>query len=193
VPTDFLEAIEKHRVSAINLVPTMLQMLLDHPDLDTRDLSSLKRIIYGASPRPRSVIRRAISRFGQDKFWQYYGQTEAPLCLTVLRPEDHTDDELGACGRPSLDVEIHLADENGNPVAPGETGEILVRCASAAAGYFNASDLTSQTFDASGWVHTRDVGMFDARGFLHLRDRTSDMIISGGYNVYPREVEDARS
>ncbi len=191
VPANFLEAIEKYRATAINLVPTMMQMLLEHPDIDRRDLSSLSRIIYGASPMPRTVINRAMAKFGRDKFWQYYGQTEVPLCLAVLRPEDHTDDLLGACGRPAIDVEIRLVNEAGQPVAEGEPGEILVRSDSAAAGYFNAPELTAQSFDAEGWVHTRDVGVFDARGFLHLRDRTSDMIISGGYNVYPREVEDA--
>ena len=104
-PDTFLAAIEKYRVTSINLVPTMIQMLLEHPDIDKRDTSSLQRIIYGASPMPRAVIDRAISRFGQDKFWQYYGQTEVPLCIAVLRPEDHHGDLLSACGRPAADVE----------------------------------------------------------------------------------------
>lgn len=190
-PGAFLEAIARYRATAINLVPTMLQMLLEHPDLDQHDLSSLQRIIYGASPMPRTVIERAMARFGQERFWQYYGQTEAPLCLAVLRPEDHVGELLGACGRPSPDVEIRLIDASGADVGDGEAGEILVRGAMTVAGYFNAPELTAETFDAEGWVHTRDVGIFDERGFLHLRDRTSDMIISGGYNVYPREVEDA--
>src|SRR5262249_7348765 len=111
--------------------------------------------------------------------------------LAVLRPEDHVGDRLGACGRPAADVEIVLVDDQGVEVPAGQTGEILVRAPSTAAGYFNAPDLTAQGFDAEGRVHTRDLGFFDAQGFLHLRDRTSDMIISGGYNVYPREVEDA--
>lgn len=190
-PAAFLEAIERYRVTAINLVPTMLQMLLESPDLDRRDLSSLERIIYGASPMPRAVINRAIAKFGQNRFWQYYGQTEAPLCLTVLRPEDHQGELLGACGRPALDVEIRLVDEHGKDAPDGGPGEIVVRGPMTVAGYFNAPALTSETFVADGWVHTRDVGVFDEHGFLHLRDRTSDMIISGGYNVYPREVEDA--
>ncbi len=190
-PAAFLQAIAEHRVTAINLVPTMMQMLLEHPDIDRFDLSSLERIIYGASPMPRAVIERAIARFGQERFWQYFGQTEAPLCIAVLRPEDHHGEQLGACGRPAADVEIRLIDETGHDVAPGEIGEILVRSPTAAAGYFNAPDLNAQTFDAAGWVHTRDVGLFDVNGLLHLRDRTSDMIISGGYNIYPREVEDA--
>jgi acyl-CoA synthetase (AMP-forming)/AMP-acid ligase II len=169
----------------------MLQMLLESPDLDRHDLSSLEKIIYGASPMPRAVINRAIAKFGQNRFWQYYGQTEAPLCLTVLRPEDHHGELLGACGRPALDVEIRLVDQHGKDVPHGEAGEIVVRGPTIVAGYFNAPALTSETFAADGWVHTRDIGLFDDHGFLHLRDRTSDMIISGGYNIYPREVEDA--
>jgi acyl-CoA synthetase (AMP-forming)/AMP-acid ligase II len=97
---------------------------------------------------------------------------------------------LGACGRPSIDLEVKLVDGQGHDAGNGP-GEIVVRSASAAAGYFNAPELSEQTFDAEGWVHTRDVGRFDTDGFLHLLDRTSDMIITGGYNVYPREVEDA--
>jgi len=190
-PDSFLDAIARHRVTAINLVPTMLQMLLEHPALETADVSSLQRIVYGASPMPRAVIQRAIARFGQDRFWQYFGQTEVPLCIAVLRPEDHHGEQLGACGRPAADVEIRLVDETGRDVEPGQAGEILVRSPTAAAGYFDAPELSAQTFDADGWVHTRDVGVFDAGGLLHLRDRTSDMIISGGYNIYPREVEDA--
>jgi fatty-acyl-CoA synthase len=191
VPAAFLAAIERWRPTAVNLVPTMLQMLLDDPAIERHDLSSLQRIIYGASPMPRPVIERAIARFGQDKFWQYYGQTEIPLALAVLRPEDHAGDLLGACGRPSLDIEVRLIGPDGTEAPPGEPGEILVRGESAAAGYFSADALSAETFDGEGWVHTRDVGVFDARGVLHLRDRTSDMIITGGYNVYPREVEDA--
>ena len=190
-PEGFLQSVEKYQPTAINLVPTMMQMLLEQESLTDYNLSSLKHIIYGASPMPRPVIERAINHFGQDKFWQYFGQTEAPLCLAVLRPEDHVGDLLGACGRPALDVEIRLVDESGEPAEKGQPGEILVRTPSAAAGYFNAPELTAQSFDKQGWVHTRDIGVFDARGILHLRDRTSDMIISGGYNVYPREVEDA--
>ena len=190
VPQEFLSAISHYRPTAINLVPTMLHMLLEQPDMDQHDLSSLNHIIYGASPMPRTVIERAIDIFGQDKFWQYFGQTEAPLALAVLRPEDHVGDLLGACGRPAVDVELRLIDEKGKEAPQGEPGEILVRSPSSAAGYFKAPDLSRESFDADGWVHTRDIGVFDERGFLFLRDRTSDMIVSGGYNVYPKEVED---
>lgn len=190
VPEPYLAAIEEQRATAINLVPTMLQMLLDSPALARTDWSSLRHIIYGASPMPRPLIERAIDTFGQSRFWQYYGQTEAPLCIAVLRPEHHDAERLGACGQPAVDVELRLIADDGSDAGAGP-GEIVVRTASAAAGYHNADALSAETFDQDGWVHTRDVGRIDAEGFLHLLDRTSDMIITGGYNVYPREVEDA--
>ncbi|WP_394777738.1 class I adenylate-forming enzyme family protein [Undibacterium sp.] len=191
-PTAYLKALTTHRVTAINLVPTMLQMLLDAPAFAQTDVSALRQVIYGASPMPRAVINRAMQHWGRHRFWQYYGQTEVPLCIAVLRPEDHTEELLGACGRPALDVELRLLDEQGQQVPPGTPGEIVVRAPSAVAGYYNATELNADTF-RQGWVHTRDIGMLDSRGYLHIKDRTSDMIITGGYNVYPREVEDALS
>ena len=189
-PTAYLQALTTHRVTAINLVPTMLQMLLDAPAFAQTDVSALRQVIYGASPMPRAVINRAMQHWGQHRFWQYYGQTEVPLCIAVLRPEDHTEELLGACGRPALDVELRLLDEQGQQVPPGTPGEIVVRAPSAVAGYYNAAELNADTF-RQGWVHTRDIGVLDSRGYLHIKDRTSDMIITGGYNVYPKEVEDA--
>lgn len=156
-PDPYLAAIERHRATAINLVPTMLGMLLESPAIERHDLSSLRHIVYGASPMPRPLVERAIARFGQRRFWQYYGQTEVPLCLAVLRPEDHFGDRLGACGHPAVDVEIRLVDDNGRDVAPGEAGEVVVRAPSSCAGYFNAPDLTKGSFRDEGWVHTRDM------------------------------------
>ena len=189
-PDAFLSLIEKERITAVNMVPTMLQMLLGHPRFESTDVSHLRQVIYGASPMPRPVIQQAMQLWGREKFWQYYGQTECPLTIAVLRPEDHQDELLGACGRPSLDVEIRLVDEAGQDVPAGEPGEIAVRAPSMMAGYHNAPALNQEMFMEGGWLRTRDVAAFDERGYLHLKDRTSDMIITGGYNVYPREVED---
>lgn len=191
-PGQFLATLQRQRVTAINLVPTMLQMLLEHPDFAAADVSALRYVIYGASPMPRAVLERAMAHWGRQRFWQYYGQTEVPLCLAVLRPEDHVDGLLGsACGQPCIDVELRLLDGQGHDVPAGEPGEITVRAPSGVAGYYNAPQLTAETFTPDGWVRTRDVGVLDERGFLHLKDRKSDMIISGGYNVYPLEVENA--
>jgi acyl-CoA synthetase (AMP-forming)/AMP-acid ligase II len=190
-PREFLEAIVARRATSIHVVPTMLAMLLAHPEIEKTDMSSVRTILYGASPMPLPVIKRAIELWG-PRFVQYYGQTEAPLFITRLDKEDHAGSErrLLACGRPSVDCEIRLIDDKGNDVAPGEQGEIALRAPFAMKGYFNAPDLNAEMFVEGGWLRTRDVGRFDEDGYLYLVDRTSDMIITGGYNVYPREVED---
>jgi fatty-acyl-CoA synthase len=186
VPDEFLAAIARHRATHTNVVPTMLAALLASPAAATADLSSLRCVVYGASPMPRPLLERALAAWG-PVFVQYYGQTEAPLCITVLRPEDHEGERLLSCGQSAVDAEVRLEGAAG----VGETGEILARAPFAAAGYVGDDELDATTFLADGWVRTRDVGRFDERGFLYLVDRTSDMIVTGGYNVYPREVEDA--
>jgi fatty-acyl-CoA synthase len=184
-PETYLAAIPS--VTHVNLVPTMLQMLLAH------GLGGAPRqVIYGASPMPRPVIEEAMEAWG-PVFTQYYGQTEAPLCMSVLAAEDHVgpDAPLGSCGQPVVDAEIRLVDEKGEDVTPGQPGEVAVRAPFTMAGYLNAPELNAETFLGDGWLRTRDVARFDDRGFMYLVDRTSDMIVTGAYNVYPREVEDA--
>jgi acyl-CoA synthetase (AMP-forming)/AMP-acid ligase II len=170
----------------------MLAILLANPEIESADMSSIRSIVYGASPMPLPVIKRAIVLWG-PRFIQYYGQTEAPLFIARLDQQDHAGPErrLLACGRPSVDCEIRLIDDNGDDVTAGEQGEIALRAPFAMKGYFNAPDLNAAMFVEGGWLRTRDVGRFDEEGYLYLVDRTSDMIITGGYNVYPREVEDA--
>lgn len=191
-PAEFLDAIVRWRATSIHVVPTMLAMLLAHPEIEKADMSSVRTIVYGASPMPLPVIKRGLELWG-PRFVQYYGQTEAPLFIARLDKEDHSGPErrLLACGRPSVDCEIRLIDDKGNDAPPGEQGEIALRAPFAMKGYFNAPDLNAAMFVEGGWLRTRDVGRFDEAGYLYLVDRTSDMIITGGYNVYPREVEDA--
>ena len=189
-PREFAAAIARYQVTEINLVPTMIAMLLGSGALDGADLSSLRQVIYGASPMPRPVLARAIERFG-PMLWQYYGQTEAPLCMTVLSAADHADPGLwGACGQPAVDADLRLVDDGGKAVAGEGVGEIQVRAPFAMAGYHDADALNAEMRAGDGWLRTRDVARRDERGYLHLIDRTSDMIITGGYNVYPREVEE---
>jgi fatty-acyl-CoA synthase len=190
-PQAYLAAIPRFGATHVNLVPTMLQMLLAAGGA-TAGVRTLRSVIYGASPMPRPVIEEAMATWGPI-FTQYYGQTEAPLCVSVLPPEDHVgaDAPLGSCGQPAVDVELRLVDEHGAEVAPGAPGEVVVRAPFTMAGYLNAPELNAATFLGDGWMRTRDIARFDERGFMHLVDRTSDMIVSGGYNVYPREVEDA--
>lgn len=186
-PATYLSDVASNGGTHANLVPTMLQMLLEG---DAPLPERVRSVIYGASPMPRPVIERALERYG-PVFTQYYGQTEAPLALAVLAAEDHVGDDapLGACGIPSVDVSMRLVDEDGADVGEGEIGEIAVAGPMVHAGYLGAPGLDVRLADGS--IRTRDLGRFDARGFLHLADRTSDMIVTGGYNVYPREVEEA--
>ncbi len=191
-PASYLEAIERWRPHALNLVPTMLQLLFQTPGIDEADLSSVETIVYGASPMPRPVLEKALQRWG-SVFAQYYGQTEAPLAIACLSKNDHVDatpERLLSCGRPSIETEIRLVDEEGRDVTPGEPGEIVLRAPFVMTGYTDAA-LNAAAFLPGGWLRTRDVGRFDDEGYLTLVDRTSDMIVTGGYNVYPREVEDS--
>jgi fatty-acyl-CoA synthase len=188
-PEAYLAAIPRFGATHTNLVPTMLQMLLS---AGIGEPGTLRSVIYGASPMPRPVIEEAMDAWGPI-FAQYYGQTEAPLCMSVLDADAHVgpDAPLGSCGQPAVDAEIRLVDEHGADVPPGRPGEVAVRAPFTMAGYLNAPELNATTFLGDGWLRTRDVARFDDRGFMYLVDRTSDMIVTGAYNVYPREVEDA--
>lgn len=189
-PLEFLAAIPRCRVTEINLVPTMIAMLFATGAANVADVSTLRTVVYGASPMPRPVLERAIHAWGPI-FNQYYGQTEAPLCITVLDQHDHLDETLwGSCGFPSIDAEIQLVTETGEVANAGEIGEIQVRAPFVMAGYFRADELNAEMM-TDGWLRTRDMARLDERGYPYLVDRRSDMIVSGGYNVYPREVEDA--
>lgn len=182
---EFLELAEETRASFTFLVPTMIAMILEAPGIDTADLS-LRRITYGASSISPSLMTRAEERFGRI-FAQCYGQAESPMVITCLRPEDH--DREGSCGRPFTVAEVAIFDENDQPLPPEERGEIVVRGPQLMARYWNRPEQTAEAF-RSGWLHTGDVGLMDEDGFFYIVDRKNDMLISGGFNVYPREVED---
>ena len=188
-PQAFLRAIERWRPRSLHLVPTMIQMLLDEPAPLTADMGLVETIVYGASPMPRPLIERGLARLG-PVFVQYYGQSEAPLCIAALGKADHDGARLSAAGRVAGDCEVRLVDDAGNDAAPGAAGEIVLRAPFAMTGYFGRDALDAETWLPGGWLRTRDIGRFDDDGFLYLVDRTSDMIVTGGYNVYPREVED---
>jgi acyl-CoA synthetase (AMP-forming)/AMP-acid ligase II len=137
------------------------------------------------------LLEQALSLWGH-RLVQYYGQTEVPLAITVLDADDHRDPGLlGSCGHPSVDAEVAVTGPDGTPVPTGEVGEVRVRAPFGMAGYHEAPELTAETITADGWIRTRDLARLDDRGYLTLVDRSSDMIITGGYNVYPREVEEA--
>lgn len=189
-PGEILAAIARHRVSAVWLVPTQIRMLLDHPDLDRTDLSSLTSVVYGGSPMYRSDLVEAIERIG-PVFCQIYGQGESPMTITYLRREDHRPDSdlLSSAGVARTGMEVRVADADDRPLPAGEPGEIQVRGPAVMAGYWARPDATAEAL-RGGWLHTGDVGRLDERGHLHVLDRLKDMIITGGSNVYAQEVED---
>ncbi|MEV5002346.1 fatty-acid--CoA ligase FadD8 [Nocardioides sp. LML1-1-1.1] len=194
-PAEVLRTIEEQRINSLMLVPTMLYALMDHPDSRTRDLSSLETVYYGASAINPVRLKEAIERFGPI-FAQYYGQSEAPMVISYFPKGDHVDSEgrpvesrLTSCGRPSAYIRAALLGEDGNPVAPGEPGEICVAGPLLSAGYWQLPEATAETF-RDGWMHTGDVAREDEDGFWYIVDRTKDMIVTGGFNVFPREVED---
>jgi fatty-acyl-CoA synthase len=190
-PVPVMQAIETYKINCMLLVPTMIYALLDHPQFGDFDLSSLETIFYGASSISPVRLQEAIRRIG-PVFAQFYGQAEAPMTITMLRKGDHDVDDLrrlASCGRPMPWVKVALLDGAGNDVADGEPGEICVRGALVMDGYRDRAELTEEAF-RGGWLHTGDVAVRDPGGFLRIVDRTKDMIVSGGFNIYPREVED---
>ena len=187
-PAEVLRTIEEQQITATMLVPSMLYALMDHPDSRTRDLSSLETVYYGASAINPVRLAEAVERFGPI-FAQYYGQSEAPMVITYLAKGDHDELRLSSCGRPSAFLRTALLGEDGRPVPVGEPGEICVAGPLLAGGYWNLPEETAETF-RDGWMHTGDVAREDEDGFWHIVDRTKDMIVTGGFNVFPREVED---
>jgi fatty-acyl-CoA synthase len=173
----------------------MIYLLLDHPRRERFDLRSLRNIIYGAAAIAPNRLKQALDTFGPI-LTQLFGQTEAPMVLTVLPREEHlaADPEREArihssAGRPTLHTELRLLDESGAVVAAGDPGEIVVRCSNTMSGYLNNPEATAETI-RDGWLHTGDIAFQDEEGFVHIVDRRKDMVISGGFNIYPREIED---
>jgi fatty-acyl-CoA synthase len=190
-PGAVLQAIQDHRLNCTLMVPTMIYALLDHPRLDEFDLSSLETIFYGGSMISPARLKEAIERIG-PVFSQFYGQAEAPMVVTLMRKAEHDVKDpgrLASCGRPLPWSHVALLDSRNQPVADGEPGEICVRGPLVMTGYRNAPDLTAAAFDG-GWLHTGDVAVRDLDGFLRIVDRKKDMIVSGGFNIFPRELED---
>lgn len=193
-PDSFFDLVEQHRITCCMLVPVMLYALQAHPRYLTADMSSMETIIYGASPMSPAKLADAIRHWGPI-FFQFFGQTEAPMVITHLKRADHDlsrPDRLASCGRPVPWMHVALLDEQNQPVGPGESGEICVRGPLVMDGYKDLPDETAEAL-AGGWLHTGDVGRFDDEGYLYIVDRTKDMVITGGFNVFPREVEDVIS
>ena len=193
---DFLVHVERHRVTHTFLPPTLIYMVLAHPALDGTDLSSLQCFWYGAAPMSATRLEEALTRIG-PVMAQLFGQTEAPMMISILPPAAHFDaagniarSRLSSAGRPSPLVTVAIMSPDGGLLPSGERGEIVVRGSLVMRGYYRNPDATAAA-SAYGWHHTGDIGYLDGDGYLYIVDRAKDMIITGGFNVYSTEVEQA--
>lgn len=192
-PSVFLQTIQKHAVTSVFIVPTVLESILACPALADTDTRSLRSIIYGAAPMPLQRLMAGRAAFG-DVFVQIYGASEAPMIATTLTLGDHAFSEadpparLRSAGREVLNVEVRVVDDAGRPCPPGTTGEVTIRGDHTTVGYWRNDELTAQRIK-DGWVHTGDMAYFDDDGYLYIVDRKDDMIITGGFNVWPAEIE----
>ena len=198
---EWMDTIQREKATRAMLVPTMLKRVIDDPDFSKYDLSSLKVVTYGAAPMPFEVINRAIKVMPWVKFINAFGQTETASTITTLGPEDHiiegTEEEqekklkrlTSSIGRPLPDVEVKIMDGEGKALPPLEVGEILARGPRIMTGYWRDEQKTSQVITPDGWLRTGDMGWMDEDGYIYLAGRTDDMIIRGGENISPEEVE----
>lgn len=194
-PDALLDLVAAHHVTDTLLVPSMLQMVVDHPALAGRSFSSLRNILYGASPASPALLERVRAAFPAVRLTQGYGMTESAAFITTLPWHQHLlepgqPNRLGSAGRAALDVVVRIVDPDGQEVPRGEIGEIITRGPNVMIGYLNRPEATAETL-RDGWLHTGDVSYMDEAGYVFLVDRAKDMIISGGENVYSTEVENA--
>ncbi len=196
-PGAIIDCVVQDRIDTLSLVPVMWGMLIAHPKAEGADLSSLRNALYGASPMPEGTLRRLIARLPQARFAQGYGQTETSGVCTLLGPNDHDPDgpnagRLKSAGQPTLFAEIRIVGEDGQDQPSGTVGEIAIRSSGNMIGYWNRPNETAATLK-DGWIMSGDAGFLDTDGYLFIVDRTKDMIISGGENVYSAETESALS
>jgi len=189
-PNLMLRLFQEEEVAYAFLAPTIINMLLNTPGIETADFSKLERVFYGASPIAQDVLERAQARFGAD-FTQLYGLTETIGAATYLPPEAHEGQKLRSCGVPWPGFEIRVVTPQGQIGQPGEVGEVQIRGPGIMKGYWARPEATAEAIDAEGWFKSGDAGYFDEEGYLYIHDRVKDMIVTGGENVYPAEVENA--
>ena len=192
-PNRVLDFIEQDRISKMFMVPAAMQIVVRHPRAREVDFSCLKYLLYGASPIPLDLLKECMEVFGCG-FVQMYGMTETTGTIVALPPEDHDpagNPRMRSAGKPLPGVEIAILDEEGKALGPHQVGEIATRSAANMTGYWNLAEATAKTIDADGWLRTGDAGYLDEDGYVYIHDRVKDMIITGGENVYPAEVENA--
>ncbi|MGZ4705584.1 MAG: AMP-binding protein, partial [Acidimicrobiales bacterium] len=184
-----MQRVAEERISMLPGPPAIYQTILDHPDLGRYDLSTLRLSVTGAAAVPVEMIRRMREELTFKTIVTGYGLTEATGIATMCRHDDDPEIISTTAGRAIPDVEVQVVDEQGNALAAGEAGEVVIRGYNVMQGYFNNPEATASTIDADGWLHTGDVGVLDAAGNLRITDRTKDMFIVGGFNAYPAEIE----
>jgi long-chain acyl-CoA synthetase len=194
-PAEVIRLAALHEIEVIKLIPTMLQRILRQPELRHVRLPALRALVYGASPMPAEPLRQAIEIFGPQRLVQIYGQSECPVTLSVLPASEHRLDQawperLLSAGRPWATVEMRVVDDDFRDVEPGGVGEIVLRGPQLMSGYWKRPDLTEKVL-RDGWLKTQDMGRMDDHGYVYLLGRKDEMIISGGFNIAPREIEDA--
>ena len=192
-PQGALEGIE-NGATLMFLVPAAIQIMIQHPKAPETDFSNLRYLMYGAAPMPLELLKEAVRTMPTTGFMQVYGMTETTGTISLLPPEDHDlegNERMRSAGKAVPGVKIEVRGEDNKEVARGEIGEICIHSPSNTAGYWQLPEATAKTIDPDGWLHTGDAGIMDADGYVYIQDRIKDMIISGGENVYPAEVESA--
>ena len=195
-PRATLQAVQDEKATDIHIVPTHLAAFLALPDVDEYDLSSLKRMFYAASPMPLELLKKGMEKWGPI-FMQFYGATEDGPNVTMLSKQQHDvvnkppeeQRSLTSAGFPHIGVHVRIVDDNENDVEPGEVGEIIVKSKATMKEWWRKPEETQETI-VNGWVHTGDMGRYDEEGYIYIVDRKRDMIVSGGENIYPREIEE---
>jgi long-chain acyl-CoA synthetase len=195
-PVDTLKLIQDEKITHMSYVPTQMVAMLNVPDLDKYDLSSIKLLWYGASTMPLEVLKKGMKAFGRPIFSEGYGQSESGPAISHMSPQDYAvldkpenEQQMMSAGRPDIGVHVRIVDENNRDVDPEEIGEIIVRSKHMMVEYWHKPQDTRETI-VDGWLHTGDMGYYDEKGFIYIADRKKDMIITGGENVFPREVEE---
>ncbi len=184
-----MRRVDEERISMLPGAPAIYQTILDHPDLDQFDLSTLRLAVTGAATVPVEMVRRMASELTFKTIVTGYGLTESTGIATMCRHTDDPDTIANTAGRPIPDVEVLVVGDDGAALGPGEPGEVIIRGYNVMAGYFGDEAATAEAIDADGWLHTGDVGVFDEAGNLKITDRTKDMFVVGGFNAYPAEIE----
>ena len=188
-PEEILEFIERYKINYALFVPAVILFLTQHPRIKECDVSSLRKLFYGASPIAEDLLKQAQDLFGCE-FFGLYGLTETTGAGTCLQPQDHVGKKLRSCGKPYPGIKVEVRSSNGDRLPPEKVGEIVIQHGVLMKGYWNKAEATKEAV-VDGWFHTGDAGYFDKDGFLYIHDRVKDMIVSGGENIYPAEIENA--